>query len=1395
MGSGALRLGLLLMFFIDAGFTQEKPKPVLKVTPDQSVFRGETVTLRCDIQTENIQWTYSWFKDGYTFYPTTTTTAAAEISFRADYVSVSEYRCRGERSDSQRSSDTSDAVKLTVSDSPRSSLTVTPDRTVFTGERVTLKCVIEVYRDWRWRNDLTYDWRYEFYKDSVILKMSDHFTETRDTLTIRGVTTSDQGQYWCRGQIRSVSSQPNFAVSLSVKDSPRSSLTVTPDRTVFTGERVTLKCEIESYSDWRYEFYKDSVILNTSDHYTVTRDTLTIRGSTESDEGQYWCRGQREERLRSSQSNSVSLSVKDLPASKVTVTPKSIFTGETVNLTCVIESNHSDWRYEFYKDSVILNTSDHYTVTRDTLTIRGSTESDEGQYWCRGQREETPSFSQKSDRINLSLNVSRSDQISVFNILSFLLAACPYLLSTVVLLFKYFRERGEELSFTDLVTLNIKLDNLNRLPNSLRKFGTKPRNQPGSPSPRIMNPCNAISHGFLMKRGRGGVRITYVSTAVEQDSAASSTLVNIEHFSLLSSRTLTLPFTILSNVKSVNLMAMIDSGAALNPINRNIIAKFNIPVQLCTPPIKIKAINNAFTGEGIAHQTQTITLQVCLFHQESISLYVVDSPKHEIILGFPYLLTHALNISWIDGKLTSWSTFCFNQCLPCNPISCLTTSVEKPETSQSVKFPSCYQDQFELFSKTKVMQLPPHRPRDCAIDLLPNAMPPRSKVYPLSRTENQATEEYITEALQSGFIHPSTSPATAGLFFVEKKDGGLRPCIDYRGINNVTVKFRYPLSLVPFVLKQLREATIYTKLDLRSAYNLIRIKEVLMFFIDAGFTQEKPKPVLKVTPDQSVFRGETVTLRCDIQTENIQWTYSWFKDGHLYYPTAAEISFTADYVSVSEYRCRGERSDSQRSSDTSDAVKLTVSDSPRSSLTVTPDRTVFTGERVTLKCEIEVYRDWSWRNDPTYYWRYEFYKDSVILKMSDHFTETRDTLTIRGVTTSDQGQYWCRGQIRSVSSQPNFAVSLSVKDSPRSSLTVTPDRTVFTGERVTLKCEIESYRDWRSRNDLTYYWRNDWTYYQTPDWRYEFYKDSVILNTSDHYTVTRDTLTIRGSTESDEGQYWCRGQREETPQSSQSNSVSLSVKDLPASKVTVTPKSIFTGEAVNLTCVIESNHSDWRYEFYKDSVILNTSDHYTVTRDTLTIRGSTESDAGQYWCRGQREETPSFSQKSDRINLSFNEASSSLLISGVGLGLLFLFLFLILITLLLLWRFKKNKDQQGNINQTSVPNQAQPENSALQSADPEHIYDDVTAVNNRLNDDPESFYMLTYSEITVQKKTSVDKDYPMAESNEVTYSEVRTKGMKCKSKDADAGVGDATYAIVRKGNQKKKNSNTVTIVQ
>ncbi|XP_016117664.1 uncharacterized protein [Sinocyclocheilus grahami] len=221
----------------------------------------------------------------------------------------------------------------------------------------------------------------------------------------------------------------------------------------------------------------------------------------------------------------------------------------------------------------------------------------------------------------------------------------------------------------------------------------------------------------------------------------------------------------------------------------------------------------------------------------------------------------------------------------------------------------------------------------------------------------------------------------------------------------------------------------------------------------------------------------------------------------------------------------------------------------------------------------------------------------------------------------------------------------------------------------------------------------------------------------------------------------------------------------PRSTLTVTPDSpVFTGETVTLKCVINSDHSDWRNEWYKgtnNSAMLQTSERYTVNGDTLTIRGVITADQDQYTCRGQRDGRSVSSQESNRIHLSVN-ASSSLLVTGVVVGLSVCLLFFI--SLLLLWRYKKNKDQQRNINQTSVPNQSaesQQQKSPLQS-DSDHIYDDVTEVNKRHKDDSESFLEVTYSEVIW---SYVNKDDSMAESNDVTYSEVIPKVKKCKDQN------------------------------
>ena len=205
--------------------------------------------------------------------------------------------------------------------------------------------------------------------------------------------------------------------------------------------------------------------------------------------------------------------------------------------------------------------------------------------------------------------------------------------------------------------------------------------------------------------------------------------------------------------------------------------------------------------------------------------FVLETTDAAVILGLSWLKTHDPNISWSHKEILSWSSYCFENCLQVPTICANSTSVESPAVNTQINIPPEYADLAEVFDKVNAMKLPPHRDYDCSIELLNNQVPLKSRVYPLTQAEKVTMEEYVQEALNQGFICPSTSPAAAGFFFVQKKDGGLRPCIDYRGWNNITKAYPHPLPLVPVALEQLRGAKVFTKLDLRSAYNLIRNKE------------------------------------------------------------------------------------------------------------------------------------------------------------------------------------------------------------------------------------------------------------------------------------------------------------------------------------------------------------------------------------------------------------------------------------------------------------------------------------------------------------------------------------------------------------------------------------------
>ena len=225
-------------------------------------------------------------------------------------------------------------------------------------------------------------------------------------------------------------------------------------------------------------------------------------------------------------------------------------------------------------------------------------------------------------------------------------------------------------------------------------------------------------------------------------------------------------------------------------------------------------------------------------HTEEIQFDLVTMGTHQVVLGMPWLRLHNPIILWSEERII------MNQCQcrsddraplgrnadPGRVEACAASDEPEDLAQASVlsTIPTAYKEYESLFREDlSDKALPKHQPWDHPITLEEGKAPPWGPIYQLSERELKVQKEYIDENLKKGFIVPSKSPAASPMLFVPKphsKTGELRPCIDYRLLNAITIKDRYALPLIHELQDRLWEATIFTSLDLRGAYNLIRIK-------------------------------------------------------------------------------------------------------------------------------------------------------------------------------------------------------------------------------------------------------------------------------------------------------------------------------------------------------------------------------------------------------------------------------------------------------------------------------------------------------------------------------------------------------------------------------------------
>ena len=126
----------------------------------------------------------------------------------------------------------------------------------------------------------------------------------------------------------------------------------------------------------------------------------------------------------------------------------------------------------------------------------------------------------------------------------------------------------------------------------------------------------------------------------------------------------------------------------------------------------------------------------------------------------------------------------------------------------------------------KLPGLPPHRKIEFAIDVVPGATPASIRLYRMAPLELKELKLQLQELLEKGFIRPSVSPWGAPVLLVKRKYGTLRLCIDYRQLNKLTIKNKYPLPIIDDLFDQLKGASISSKIYFRSGYHQLRIKDV-----------------------------------------------------------------------------------------------------------------------------------------------------------------------------------------------------------------------------------------------------------------------------------------------------------------------------------------------------------------------------------------------------------------------------------------------------------------------------------------------------------------------------------------------------------------------------------------
>jgi hypothetical protein len=260
---------------------------------------------------------------------------------------------------------------------------------------------------------------------------------------------------------------------------------------------------------------------------------------------------------------------------------------------------------------------------------------------------------------------------------------------------------------------------------------------------------------------------------------------------------------------------LFDSGESHSFIATSFVEKHGIPTASLQIPLVTRTPGSDLLCRLKCSQVRILLSGVVFL----VDLAVLPSHGIDVILGMNWLTRHNGVISCADktilltanqGKLVS----CKAQPLTQDPIV----------FSLAAESISVVEDFMDVFLE-ELPGMPPERDVEFYIDLIPGTARIAKRPYCMAPTELAELKLQIAELHQKGYIRPSSSPWGGPVLFVTKKDGSMRMCIDYRSLNEVTIKNKYPLPRIDDLFDQLQGAKYLSKIDLRLGYHQLRIKE------------------------------------------------------------------------------------------------------------------------------------------------------------------------------------------------------------------------------------------------------------------------------------------------------------------------------------------------------------------------------------------------------------------------------------------------------------------------------------------------------------------------------------------------------------------------------------------